>query len=165
MFVHRFPYYIRKWSFISCDIRLSKNTDANNLVLQVIELGDGSQSFQVAEEPGGGDLVPHSSQIESSLAAKNYGRAHKCPYCTYQTGNTTHLKNHIMFKHTNERPFPCPLCHKRFGLKTDLKLHMRTHTGEKPFQCHKCGMMFALKGNLKAHLQNKRGCRKSTSQV
>lgn len=141
-----------------------QNTDANNLVLQVIELDVRNQSFHVAEEMRSGNLVARSSQIESSLAVKSFGRAHKCPYCTYQTGNTTHLKNHIMFKHTNERPFPCSLCHKKFGLKTDLKLHMRTHTGEKPFQCHKCGMMFALKGNLKAHLLNKRGCRNSTSQ-
>ncbi|KAK7080588.1 hypothetical protein SK128_000480 [Halocaridina rubra] len=45
----------------------------------------------------------------------------------------------------------CPYCFKIFGLRTDLKRHLRTHTGEKPFVCKYCDFRTALKGNLKRH--------------
>ncbi|XP_037798536.1 asparagine-rich zinc finger protein AZF1-like [Penaeus monodon] len=46
----------------------------------------------------------------------------------------------------------CPYCFKRFGLRTDLRRHLRTHTGEKPFACSVCNFRTALKGNLKRHM-------------
>jgi len=49
------------------------------------------------------------------------------------------------------KPFPCPICGKRFSQKGNMKMHQRVHTGEKPFACPTCGKRFSQKGNMQTH--------------
>ena len=45
------------------------------------------------------------------------------------------LKSHQV-SHTNERPYACEICKKRFKRSSCLKIHQTTHTGDKPFKWH-----------------------------
>ena len=40
--------------------------------------------------------------------------------------------------HTNEKPYECDVCEKRFRESGTLKSHMRIHTNEKPYECDVC---------------------------
>lgn len=75
-----------------------------------------------------------------------------CPFCSQICRALSYLKDHIMFKHTGEKPYPCPTCSKRFTRERYLRIHMRIHTGEKPFQCPSCLRSFTFKSNLRQHL-------------
>ncbi|XP_018534070.2 zinc finger protein 32 [Lates calcarifer] len=92
-----------------------------------------------------------------------------------ESGSDT-LKNESTANHnkscTQERPFSCTVCDKRFGCKGNLHAHMRSHTGEKPFTCAVCNKSFSAKVNLKTHMRSHTGekpfscsmCNKSFSQ-
>uniref|UniRef100_A0A6A7FU71 Zinc finger protein GLIS2-like n=2 Tax=Hirondellea gigas TaxID=1518452 RepID=A0A6A7FU71_9CRUS len=56
--------------------------------------------------------------------------------CTRDKGFNARYKMLIHIRtHTNERPFVCSQCNKRFSRQENLRIHARTHTGEKPYVC------------------------------
>ncbi|XP_016991199.2 zinc finger protein 271 [Drosophila rhopaloa] len=52
----------------------------------------------------------------------------------------------------SRRSYPCPLCHRPFGTRHNLKRHYMIHTGEKPFSCSKCRKPFRECSTLKKHM-------------
>merc|ERR1712129_360149 len=74
------------------------------------------------------------------------------------------IQNHLSMQALNmqrnrtkikkEKPFQCDICHKRFRVKYNRKVHRRIHTGEKPYKCTSCNKMFTSKTGLNSH--NKR---------
>jgi KRAB domain-containing zinc finger protein len=73
----------------------------------------------------------------------------KCKICQKEV---TKLSKHMFLVHgTNERPYECLVCSKRFKLKTNLKIHEGIH--DKKFQCEICQRKFATTTKLKDHLK------------
>jgi uncharacterized Zn-finger protein len=55
-----------------------------------------------------------------------------------------------------KNPFNCPICHKTFRLKCDLKRHVEcVHETKANFNCQHCPMTFYQKGSLKSHVIRK----------
>lgn len=52
-------------------------------------------------------------------------KLHKCPFCPYTAKQKGIMKRHIRC-HTGERPFPCPMCGKRFTRQEHLRTHALT---------------------------------------
>ena len=54
---------------------------------------------------------------------------YKCKSCNYTTKKEPLLKNHIITRHTSDRPFKCDECEKSFKVKRALTVHkVQNHT-------------------------------------
>ena len=47
----------------------------------------------------------------------------------------------------------CSVCGKGFASNHDLLRHFRSHTGEKPFQCPACPYRAGVKNHMRRHMQ------------
>ncbi|WAR18156.1 ZN665-like protein [Mya arenaria] len=94
-----------------------------------------------------------------------------CPYCGKSFPTNTRLRRHLII-HTQERPFQCHVCLKRFNMRSELtdmdktcgfcgkmfpskyklKRHLVIHTGERPYECQICHRRFNVNSNLKTHM-------------
>ncbi len=79
----------------------------------------------------------------------------RCDKCHKRFRRRTNLQVHERV-HSDDRPFPCEFenCGKSFKRKHGLKAHIRTHTGYKPFECDHCGRKFSDSGNYKRHAKS-----------
>ena len=57
----------------------------------------------------------------------------------------------LMKELTDDKPFSCLQCDKRYSTSSALKTHKRTHTGDKPFSCSQCDHKCSTSGDLKKH--------------
>jgi len=63
------------------------------------------------------------------------------------------LERHKKTVHSEERPFPCSLCPKKFKEKNKLKEHTKRHQNDKKYQCHICLKKFVTKAEASRHAE------------
>ncbi|XP_061122749.1 zinc finger and BTB domain-containing protein 8B isoform X1 [Syngnathus typhle] len=86
------------------------------------------QSDWIGEDTGDSLLVPV--------------KLHKCPFCPYTAKQKGIMKRHLRC-HTGERPFPCPMCGKRFTRQEHLRTHaLSVHRHDLPMSCKSCRRIF-----------------------
>lgn len=73
--------------------------------------------------------------------------------CNYIGKTKYHWRNH-MVTHSNERPFHCEQCPKRFSRLGSLVTHIRIHTNERPYQCAYCPKKFIQMNHCQQHERN-----------
>ncbi|KAJ8945350.1 hypothetical protein NQ314_009251 [Rhamnusium bicolor] len=60
------------------------------------------------------------------------------------------LRKHLT-SHSEERPFSCDLCDKKFKRKHEVSAHMRVHDGSMSFECDFCSKKLRSKGSWMIH--------------
>ncbi|RXG68526.1 Zinc finger protein [Armadillidium vulgare] len=91
--------------------------------------------------------------IAYGTGSRDRVRSNICPYCSYENKSMSHLKRHIRFRHTGEKPYNCTICPKSFATKSDLNVHMRVHTGERPYKCTICSKTFTQSCSRSLHMR------------
>ncbi|KAG5896483.1 hypothetical protein JTB14_005863 [Gonioctena quinquepunctata] len=82
--------------------------------------------------------------IKSCIQGKNFS-------------NAKFLKIHTRIHHSQDKPYGCSVCPKRFVSSTGLATHKLTHTGERKFTCFTCGKGSRTTSDLKSHLRTHTG--------
>lgn len=98
-----------------------------------------------------------SKRFATERLLRDHMRTHvshyKCPLCDMTCPSPSSLRNHIKFRHSNEKPYSCEYCEYRCKNLVDLRKHLDTHSSEPAFHCDVpgCGFTSRTHGTLKIH--------------
>ena len=99
----------------------------------------------------GFDLSSMKRIIKTENAAEQTV-AYVCSICHSVLKTKKNLREHLRrHNSTEDRPFGCTACSKRFVTKTELTRHSRVHTDYRPCVCNVCGKKFRQPGHLLTH--------------
>ncbi|XP_053373533.1 uncharacterized protein LOC123531747 isoform X2 [Mercenaria mercenaria] len=83
--------------------------------------------------------VSHSSKMICEVCGKVLGKG------------LSSLRDHMIEAHSDEFPYPCGQCEKRFKQQKRLDYHVKLYHSGKSFHCDQCTMSFISQGRLNAH--------------
>lgn len=78
-------------------------------------------------------------------------RNFKCSECGVGFNIKSSLKRHFRTLHSDEKPYLCKLCAKRYKTKRGVAQHESTHTTNLPFKCESCPRSFRERWNYLQH--------------
>ncbi|KAF2099250.1 hypothetical protein NA57DRAFT_55227 [Rhizodiscina lignyota] len=143
-----------------------------------MDIGAWSSNQSVAPSPltRPSDVASGCSQQVVSTSDKDSSKRFQCDLCPNSFTRKENLVGHVRAAHSNERPFACKECGKRFVRKNDRDRHEKQHSAPKQFRCGGrqpsgqslgCGRAFHRLDALKSHLRSKLGkdCAKSLTRI
>ncbi|XP_041656517.1 histone H4 transcription factor [Cheilinus undulatus] len=101
-----------------------------------------------------------SKRFATERLLRDHMRTHvshyKCPLCDMTVPSPSALRNHIKFRHSNERPYSCEYCEYSCKNLVDLRKHLDTHSSEPAFRCEVPGCGFTSRTLITMKIHNKR---------
>ncbi|XP_031176124.1 histone H4 transcription factor [Sander lucioperca] len=98
-----------------------------------------------------------SKRFATERLLRDHMRTHvshyKCPLCDMTCPSPSSLRNHIKFRHSNEKPYSCEYCEYSCKNLIDLRKHLDTHSSEPAFHCNVPGCDFSSRnlGTMTIH--------------
>lgn len=92
--------------------------------------------------------------LEPGYQKKKKTKMCSVPGCNFAAQSNVCLERHRAARHSDERPFECSVCHKRFKLIYILQTHMKTHLeGADIYRCDwpGCDYTAIQLGNVETH--------------
>lgn len=86
----------------------------------------------------------------------------KCDLCEKKFNLKSNLMLHMRSVHLKERPYECSVCSMGFFIKRHMLGHyMATHTNERKFKCEVCGKAYATQNSKRKHMKKNHGISKN----
>ncbi|XP_042354996.1 histone H4 transcription factor isoform X3 [Plectropomus leopardus] len=108
--------------------------------------------------PGCGGMYANNTKLfdhiirQSAMEVSHY----KCPLCDMTCPSPSALRNHVKFRHSNERPYSCEYCEYSCKNLVDLRKHLDTHSSEPAFHCDVPGCGFTSRTLITMKIHHKR---------
>ncbi|XP_010868753.1 histone H4 transcription factor [Esox lucius] len=82
---------------------------------------------------------------------RNHVNHYKCPLCDMTCPSPSSLRNHVKFRHSNEKPYSCEYCEYSCKNLIDLRKHLDTHSAEPAYRCTNCDYTTRSLHSIKSH--------------
>ncbi|XP_047518303.1 zinc finger protein 728-like isoform X2 [Pieris napi] len=90
----------------------------------------------------------------------------KCDMCEKKFNLKSNLMLHMRSVHLKERPYACSVCSMGFFIKRHMLGHyLATHTNERKFKCDVCSKAYATQNSRRKHMKKNHGITKAKSQT
>ncbi|VVC98041.1 unnamed protein product [Leptidea sinapis] len=90
----------------------------------------------------------------------------KCDMCDKKFNLKSNLMLHVRSVHLKERPYACSVCSMGFFIKRHMLGHyLATHTNERRFKCDACGKAYATQNSRRKHMKKNHGIAKAQMVV
>ncbi|KAG7486015.1 hypothetical protein JOB18_023192 [Solea senegalensis] len=98
-----------------------------------------------------------SKRFATERLLRDHMRTHvshyKCPLCDMTCPSPSSIRNHIKFRHSNEKPYSCEYCEYSCKNLIDLRKHLDSHSSVPAFHCEipGCGFTSRTQSTMKIH--------------
>ncbi|GAB1294114.1 Histone H4 transcription factor [Apodemus speciosus] len=84
---------------------------------------------------------------------RNHVNHYKCPLCDMTCPLPSSLRNHMRFRHSEDRPYKCDCCDYSCKNLIDLRKHLDTHSKESAYRCdfENCSFSARSLSSIKSH--------------
>lgn len=101
-----------------------------------------------------------SKRFATERLLRDHMRTHvshyKCPLCDMTCPTPSARRNHIKFRHSNEKPYSCDYCEYRCKRLADLHKHLETHSSEPAYRCYIPDCSFTSRSLITMKLHQKK---------
>ena len=118
---------------------------------------DHDENDSTAHGPSVNDYVEIFAHTKVDLKKDSNGYFN-CSECGYKTSNSSNFENHHRC-HSDEKPFGCKLCRKRYRSKWACMEHIRVHDDRFKLECTVCNAKFIKSGTIIKHCKIMHGGR------
>lgn len=98
---------------------------------------------------GKGFTTKTNLQVHRQIHGSGSKLVFECFMCKRQFQSKKSLKQHILQKHVDDKPkFQCDACGKRIMWRSRFVRHLKLHSNNFPFECSHCSKKFRFKDKL-----------------